>query len=204
MNTAQNLRIGTWALGALVTLLAVVAWSTNLPETLTLYRFFPLLGLLAFSLMWTHYVSGAARTYLKQESGTLRTYFRITSGVVLALILLHPGIFYLQLFLDGLGFPPGSYMQVYTELAQRTAILIATISLLIFLSFESYRKFKNRSWWKYIEYANIAAMFGIFYHALTIGSDLMNGWFKIVWYLYGIILLIAIIYSALQKKKKLT
>ncbi|HXH04879.1 MAG TPA: hypothetical protein VNI82_00435 [Candidatus Nitrosotenuis sp.] len=203
MKTAQQLSYTIWSLGALVTIIGLLAWSQRLGGEFTLYTFFPLLGILAFSLMWTHYISGTLRRISNQKMSALRTYFQVTSGIVLVLILLHPGLFYLQLFLDGLGVPPASYMQAYPDIAARTAILIGTLSLIVFLSFEFHRKFGSRSWWKYVDYANIAAMFGIFYHALTLGGDLMQGWFRIVWFLYGILLVGAIVFNHLHDRKNI-
>ena len=55
-----------WGLSGVVVLLAVLAWldAGNSFFRLTAFAVFPLLGLIAFSLMWGHYIIGAKRRYL--------------------------------------------------------------------------------------------------------------------------------------------
>lgn len=203
-SAAKAMQGGAWMLGITVIALALAAWSqirlTGRP--LDAYDIFPLFGLMAFSLMWTHYVTGAVRRLARLDGRPLRRYFRITSSIVLVLLLLHPGIFLTMLWLEGLGLPPFSYWEVYTGLFQRLALLLGTLSLLAFLAFEFYRKYKSAPWWRYVEYANIAAMFAIFYHALTLGGELGLGWFRVVWFMYGVTLVAAVIVNVLMKGKK--
>lgn len=165
------------------------------------YDFFPLLGLVAFLLMWSHYVSGSLQRLFKAKEGTLRSYFTVTGWVVLLLILLHPGIFVLTLWQDGLGIPPDSYFAVYADAASRIAILVAYLSLFAFLAYEFHRKFKQKSWWRFVEYANVAAMFGIFFHALTLGGEI-HEWFRIFWIILGIVLAASITYNYIQQHKE--
>jgi hypothetical protein len=196
--TAHQFNAGLWTLGAVVIALATTVWvMTRLGDSreLTPYSSFPLLGLLAFSLMWTHYIGGTLRRYLGYAKFQTQTYFTLTSWVVLILILLHPAIFVTALFLDGFGLPPFSYLSVYTATASRIALLLGTLSLIAFLAFELHRKYAEASWWKYVELANIFAMYAIFYHALTLGGELGQIWYKAIWYIYGITLAIAISYS---------
>ena len=196
-------RVALWCTGFLVVVLAVYVWYSSRvagATTLTGYSFFPVLGLSAFSLMWTHYVGGALRDYLGLEKAAFRQYFRVTSWFVLILILLHPGIFWFLLFRDGFGLPPVSYWTVYTDTTARIALLLGTLSLGAFLAFELHRTFSTARWWRYVEYANIAAMFAIFYHALTLGGELNVPWFRTVWYVYGLTLALAISYSYRHKR----
>jgi hypothetical protein len=197
MISASYLRLGAWLLGLAVIGLAITAWSqVHLTgRALTTYDIFPIFGLSAFSLMWTHYVVDAIRRYFKHDKRILREYFDVTSAAVLGLILLHPGIFLGKLWLDGYGLPPQSYFQLYTGLTQRVALLLGTFGLVAFLAYEFRREFSTRSWWRYVGYANIVAMFAIFYHALTLGDELELGWFRTLWWGYGITLLIAIGYN---------
>jgi len=197
------MQVSAWMLAAVVVVLACLAWSSVRLDSgrLTTYDVFPLFGLLAFSLMWTHYVTGALRRLLKLDSTTLRSFFRVTSGVVLALILLHPTIFLTQLWVDGFGLPPLSYWQVYDVGVERLALLLGTFSLFAFLLFEFRRKFKDASWCKYVEYINLAAMAAIFYHALTLGGELDIGWFRVVWFIYGFLLITAVVINKLIAKR---
>lgn len=195
MKQDSALQLSTWGLTSLVVILGITAWTGTVSLPLSIGDIFPLLGILAFSLMWTHYTSGTLRRWFKQSPDTLKTYFNATALVVLVLILLHPGLFYLQLYLDGFGIPPQSYLDAYPDAVARFALFLGTMSLIVFLAFELKRKFGESSWWKYVEYTQIVAMFAIFYHALTLGGDLMGGWFRAVWFAYGILLIASLVYN---------
>jgi len=119
-------------------------------------------------------------------------YFRYTGYVVLAAIVFHPGILIYQLFHDGYGLPPGSYSHFLAPGIEWLALL-GTASLFAFLAFELHRWFGQRSWWKYVITAGDVAMVAIFYHGLRLGSQLQGGWFRAVWWLYGITLVAALV-----------
>jgi hypothetical protein len=162
---------------------------------LSSYQFFPLLGLLAFSIMWSHYMMTAVRTYWRLPREVLAKYFRWTGYAVLVLICLHPGILVYQRFRDGFGLPPHSY-ETYVAPSMAWVTLLGTASLLVFLAFELRRFYGNRSWWHYVADASDIAMLAIVYHALRIGSSLQAvSWFRMVWYVYLITLLFALGYK---------
>ncbi len=177
--------------------LGLFAWGMGLHGRIDRYDLFPLLGLMAWMLMWLHYVSGSLKRYarLADDHAVLKKYFRVTSMVVLVLILLHPALLYAGLFADGLGLPPASTFAVYASDAMRVALVLGYISLTVFLLFELGHWFRKRGWWKYIEYASMAAMFGIFIHALVLGSELSTGWFRGVWLALGVILALSLAYN---------
>lgn len=186
-----------WILSALAGLLAVFVWATSFAwhfSNLSIYQVFPVLGLLAFSIMWSHYLAGLVRRLTGTAPQALASYFRLTGYVVLVAICLHPGLLIYQLFRDGMGFPPGSYER-YVAPGLGWITLIGTTSLFIFLAYEFKRFFGGRSWWKFVDYATDLAMLGIFYHGLKLGSQLQSGPFRYVWYFYGLTLVIAIIHK---------
>jgi len=196
-----------YLLTAILTLLVIgaslLAWLASLDGNIGKYELFPILGLSAFGLMWMHYVSGSLKRLLglARDQTVLKRYFTVTSYIVLALILLHPGIFYLGLFQDGFGLPPLSGLAVYTATGARIALLLGTISLLAFLLFETKRWFAAKPWWKYIEYASLAAMTMIFIHALVLGGELMQPWFKFFWIVLGIALAASVTYNYWNDRK---
>ncbi len=197
--TASSLRVFAWSLSSAVTLLAVYVWWNGYAGSISsVYQVFPLFGLLAFSLMWSHYIVAAKRLYFGIEAKETKVYFEITSAVVLAAILLHPGLLMWQLWRDGLGLPPVSYIQFYGE-GLLLPLMFGSISLTIFLVYELRRKFKDRSWWKFVQYANDGAMILIFIHGLKLGSQLQSSWFVYVWYFYGVTLIASIAYMYGQK-----
>jgi hypothetical protein len=185
-----------WSLSAVVAVLAVLVWGQDFNWAFDEpYQLFPLLGLMAFSLMWSHYISGAARDLLSVNKDTLVSYYRITGWAVLVLICLHPGILIYQRYQDGFGLPPGSYTS-YVGSSMAWLTILGTASLLAFLAYELHRWYRDRSWWQYVVLAGDLAMLAIFYHGLRLGSQLQAGsWYLPVWWFFGITLTAALIRS---------
>jgi len=187
-----------WALVTIVSLLAIYVWASSLNwhfGTLSAYQFFPLLGLLAFSIMWSQYVSGFLRQHFFHDA-KLDTYFRFTGYAVLVAIVLHPSILIYKRFRDGFGLPPHSY-ESYVMPSMAWITLLGTACLFIFLAFELHRWFSHKRWWKYVANTADFAMVGIFYHALELGTQTHIGWFRVIWYFYGLTLLIILMHKYL-------
>ncbi len=178
-----------WSIGVAAALLAVVTWGQAFAwqtDRLSAYLLFPLCGLLAFSLMWSHYVAGVVRRVGKTERTVIKNYFMLTGYVVLVLICLHPGLLMWQLWRDGFGLPPNSYLEHYVAPSLRWAVMLGTVGFFIFIAYEFRRWFKDKSWWKWIVYAGDLAMFAVFFHALRLGTNLQKGWYRWVWLFYGV------------------
>ena len=201
---SKQIGVVAWGLVTLVLMLAVLVWSQIrlTGDHVTIYDIFPVLGLSAFSIMWCHYVVGAFAKYFNSEKSSGLVYFyKITEIIVLVLLLLHPGLLIVNLWFDGFGLPPFSYLQAYPGMVHGFALLLGSISLLAFLAFEFHRKFGQRPWWKYVDYASMVAMIAIFFHALLLGGELAVVWFKVVWLFYGVTLIGAIIYGFQQNRR---
>lgn len=178
--------IAAFGLGTLVVVLAVIAWGSYYGWHLTpisVYVLFPLLGLVAYSLMWTHYVIAAGRDHFGLARASLKPYFTITGWAVLVLILLHPGLLIYQRYRDGFGLPPHSY-ESYVAPGLGWVTLLGTASLLIFLAFELHRVWGDRKWWHWVGDSSDLAMLAIAYHSLRLGTQLHMGWFRYVWWFY--------------------
>ncbi len=188
--------IAAWSLSLVVSSLAIFVWGHDNGWQIlhfNSYQFFPVLGLLAWSLMWAHYIMMAVREMLGLEREVLARYFRLTGYAVLAAICLHPGLLVYQRFRDGFGLPPGSY-ESYVMHGLGWVTLLGTASLFVFLAFELHRVYGKRSWWHYVADASDFAMLGIFYHSLRLGVQLMaNPWFRDIWWFYGITLTLVLI-----------
>lgn len=207
MGKNQKTVLMAWAVTSIAAVLAVLTWLQGVnwhisKATSDLYQLFPLLGLLAFSVMWSHYIASVIRQQMKVEKHILSQYFELTSLVVLIAILLHPSLLWLQLWRDGLGLPPNSYLVSYVDPALRWAAMLGTLCLLIFLAYELRRKFAVKNWWKYISYASDFAMLAIFVHGAKLGRNLQSGWFTYVWYFYGFTLIASLIYIHYQKYQR--
>ncbi|HSW37784.1 MAG TPA: hypothetical protein VLG37_05475 [Candidatus Saccharimonadales bacterium] len=201
MTSARYLQITAWSLSFIVCLLAVLAWGQSyLWHISSSYQWFPLLGLLAFSLMWTHYISSVLRQRLGLERVVLAKYFEWTSWAVLVALFLHPGILIWQRFRDGYGLPPHSY-ESYVAPSMAWITLLGSVNLFIFLAYELRRLFGQRPWWKYMQQLTDLAMLGAFYHGLRLGGTIQLPWFKPIWYFYGLSLVGCLIYIYRAKFK---
>lgn len=184
------LQIGAWSTSLIVSIIAFVAWGTTYGwkfTPLSPYQLFPLLGLLAFSIMWSHYINGAIREIMSIDGSALKLYFRLTSYAVLALICLHPGILIYQRFRDGFGLPPGSY-ESYVAPGLGWVTLLGSASFCVFIAYEFRRFFSERTWWHFVTEAGDLAMLAILYHGFRLGGALQRGWFRFVWLFYLIVL----------------
>ncbi len=191
LNAAVSIITIAVAVAAILTWGQARSWQLG---GLSIYQIFPVFGILAFSLMWAQYVASSLQTFFKAKHSPLKTYFEVTSILVLIAIMLHPGLLAWQLWHDGFGLPPGSYLSHYVVPSLAWAALLGTVSLLVFLAYELRRVFRKHKWWRFMIYLSDAAMIAIFFHALALGSQLQLGWFRDLWFFYGITLVIMVAY----------
>ncbi len=201
----SRLQTAEWALGGVTLATALGVWwqvRQPLESSLTLYEVFPLLGLIAFGLMWTHVVMGAIRRYhrLSERSTAYRD---VSMTIVLACIIAHPALVWLALARDGFGLPPLSQYAAFGGTAMLNAALFAgVVALTIFLAYELKRWFGERSWWPWIEWLQVPAMLLIIYHGLTLGGELAVSWYQAIWWLYAITLVAAGMYTIYDVNKQ--
>ena len=192
----KNLNAFAWSLTATASMLVVYVWGASFGwelRAVNAYQFFPVLGLLAFSIMWAHYMVGALKRLTGRFDG-MENYTRYTGYVVLVALVLHPGILVYQRFHDGFGLPPGSY-ESFVAPSMAWLTLLGTASFFIFLAYELRRWYAGKKWWKYVVAAGDLAMLASFYHGLRLGSQLQGGWFHALWLFYGATLSMSIVYK---------
>lgn len=201
-NSAQNnLPVFAWILTAAALALAIIAWGQGYSwqlGSLSVYQIFPLFGLIALSTMWAQYMAGALRQWLRPVGKPLRNYYQITGFIVLSAILIHPGLLSWQLWHDGFGLPPGSELQ-YVSTGLHAAVIVGMTALLVFLAYELRRVLAKRRWWRLMDYAVDLAVAGVFYHSLSLGTQLKHGWFRAVWLFYLTSFILAIVYKYASK-----
>lgn len=188
----QRLVYGAWTLGFTTLAVSFVAWfqqNGNTLSNLSVYQLFPLFGMIAFGLMWTHYIVGAARRHYKVNKKAFARYNQTTYIVVLLAILLHPGLLTWQLWRDKLGLPID-----YVAADLKMYVILGQVSLLAFLAFELHRFYKDRSWWHWVERACDLAMIGILIHAYNLGAAINGSWYKFIWIFYGVTLIASLTY----------
>ncbi len=182
-----------WILALLVVLTGFFAWFGNMGNSfhiVSLYQVFPILGIWAWSIMWTHYINGEVRRLIPALPKHV-AYHKASTVTVLALLLLHPGILAIEQFRQGKGIPPLSYFS-YAGEASFWIIMLGIIGLTGFLFFEIIVRFQERpgvaKYWWLVNITQTVAMASIFFHALGIGGDLHGGWFRSYWIILGLLL----------------
>jgi hypothetical protein len=148
----------------------------------TIYQIYPILGITAFMIMATHFYISAIDTKIKIYNHKLLS--NINYIIVLTLILLHPMLLYYRLFNDGLGLPPFSSIEFVGE-SLAIFVFLGSFGLILFLLYELVRHFKNKNIiannWLWVIISQYVAMFAIFVHARGLGGITQIGWFKLVW-----------------------
>ena len=74
----KKLQLAAWGLSIVVSTVSFIAWGQGIRwqfNDVSSYKLFPLFGLLAFSLMWAHYMVVAIRKYLGIEGKHIKKYF---------------------------------------------------------------------------------------------------------------------------------
>ncbi len=184
----------TWATVFLSLAIVTFAWSRGVDfgsGEISAYQWFPLFGLTAWITMAGHYYLGTMRIVypeLKKPKG----YKSLTGYLVLGSLLLHPGILAFEQKSNGQGLPPTSFYN-YVGDGLKLAVMLGTISLLIFLSFEVFERIKDKKIiknnWTAISISQSLAMTLVWVHALRLGNDLGEGWFRFLWFVAGLALI---------------
>lgn len=202
-NDLKRFQIIEWTVGICVSMVMISAWTISrnaLVGNLSVYDVFPVFGLLAFGLMWSHYILGSIRRFMNLAEQKYLIYWRVSTGLVLFLLVAHPVLLNGALISDGLGLPPASYDAAYGSKA--IILLLGSAALVVFLAFELRRWFRDKTWWKYIDGAQAFAMAAIFIHALILGRELTMVWFATIWWMLGISLAASIVYNRLYDAEK--
>jgi hypothetical protein len=183
-----------WLLFAVVVVVPYVHWVHALEpgKPVNPYTVFPLLGVWAWSLMWTHYVHGTL-TMVSSRFTSSATYKRWTGWMVLTLVLAHPGLLMGALLVDTEQVPPASYLG-YAGAGREWLAVLGTVALVAFLGYEALVRLSLRerlgAGWRWVSVAQMVAMTAVFVHGLGLGRHLEQpGWFRHYWVLLGALLL---------------
>lgn len=196
----ENLHIKAWGIFGFTTVISIWAWSRLTTDLTNAYRLFPLLGLIAFSTMWGHYVVWAIREWTGADAQKTLQYSKVTQWVVLACLIAHPVMLISSLKMDGYGLPPGSY-KIYVGEVLVKYVLLGMLCLLAFIAYEFRKWLKGYDRvWKAVMIGNHLAMLGIVIHALKLGSIIKQAPLKYLFPLYGLSLVAIYVYLASKKK----
>ncbi len=195
-----------WLLFAVVVTVPSVAWlqTYNWEPVLTISAVFPLLGVLAWSIMWTHYAYSWMRLHYPEAYSANALYDKVSTWLVLGLILLHPGLLGWQQYrLFGV-LPPDSF---YTGIAENLEpfVAIGALALVLFLIYEVVHRLRQKQSiqkiWGWISLSQLLAMVLIFVHGLQVGQIVLSGWMIGWWIILGVLLLPALYSTAINDWK---
>lgn len=186
-------RIITWILLGVVLIIPFVAWAESMSwrfTHLSAIILFPLLGLWAWSIMWTHYALGSIRL-VESRVKEVKVYSLLTRVLVLLLIVLHPGLLIWTQW-EALGtWPPGSVYS-YVGSSMKIYATLGAIALMFFVSFEFLERLRNhptlRRNWFWVSVSQMLAMTLILIHSFALGGTI-SGWFAFYWFTLGALLI---------------
>lgn len=182
-----------WLLFVAAIMMPLVAWIQAQAgnSAINAYTVFPLLGLWAWSIMWTHYGYGTL-TIISSRFQKNHLYNRLSGYLVLGLILLHPGLLAWQRWLNTGQLPPASYIDYIGE-SGKLYLLIAGVALASFLIYDVLVRLRQQKvvsrYWFWISITQMSAMILIFMHSLALGQHLQHGWFQYYWTGLGLLLI---------------
>ena len=180
-------RYRAWVLFGMVSIVSIFLWLMTLSRSVTsMYQFFPILGVLAWTTMWVHYVTNSIGKPVNDKRFT-----KWTGRIVLLLIVMHPSIFLVQRFIDTGLLPPESYIS-YVGSYRAWAVAIAIAALATFLLYDVLKHFRSKrivhDIWSYVGLLQACAMAAIFIHGLILGTSMISGYFMLWWTFLGILL----------------
>ena len=189
-----------WILGVGVMFAGFLAWFQNMGNTfniVSLYQVFPILGIWAWSIMWTHFAIWELRR-LKPVLPKNALYSKVSGILVFLLLLLHPGLLAIEQFRQGEGLPPASYY-AYAGEASAWLIMLGSLGLTGFLFYEVVSRFQKnekvkKMWWL-VNITQTVAMAAIFTHGLKLGGDIHGGWFRTYWIWLGLMLIPCLLHA---------
>jgi hypothetical protein len=152
-----------------------------------LVAIFPIFGLLAFTLLWLHAISGVFEERLR-EMFDFDAFVHWTALTILVSILLHPLLLLILLDFDVVGIWAGG-----------TGIRLGIIGFFLLITYDigkflKQRQFFSKNWRAILIISNIGFIL-TFFHSIMIGSDLQSGFLRYLWIFYGVTAILAIIYT---------
>ena len=172
----------------LIVFLPIYFWGDSFSwdfSRLNLYLLFPLLGMLAFSIMWTQVVVGTFR----DKFSDVGEFFSKTGVAVFLLFFFHPVLAAVAQFKSAGLLPLQSLFDLVGP-AQRKFLILGMVAFTIFVLYEVVlRVAALKRVHRLNKFFEVASEFGVilvFIHSINLGSHLQVGLLKYVWWFYGI------------------
>lgn len=172
-------------------LMVLYVWAVDLNWQLSgvsAITIFPLLGLLAFVIMWWHFLLGFMKD-IDPRFERFKTLYKTSSIFVLLLILLHPLLLAFFGISNNIANPPGFYYQYVGE-TNAIFVTLGVVALVIFLLYDLAKWLKKHDFvnnnWDIIDTIDDIAFIMVFAHSLVLGHHVQAGWFGMIWLALGI------------------
>jgi len=161
--------------------------TTWTPGTDLLPNLFPFFGLLAFSMLWLHAISGVFEPWLREQINFDR-FVHVTSIIILISIILHP---LLLLIMMG-----SNFFQIFSG---GIYVWLGLIGFLLLITYDIGKllnkyDFFVRHWQKILVISTLGFLL-TFFHSLNLGHDLEADPLRSLWIFYGVTAIIATVYT---------
>jgi sulfoxide reductase heme-binding subunit YedZ len=156
-----------------------LAWINELDATSVQLALFPLIGLIAFALLWLQFLIGSSMRPLRSLYPHILKFHRSEGVFILVLIFVHP-----LLLVSGLGLP--AYIEYLLSAPQQTLLMVLgyTAQLLILTTVATALLLRSRLFvrrWRYIHLLNYLAFILVWIHSWFLGSDVQTTNLKYYW-----------------------
>ncbi len=189
-----------------VVALALFEWGDSLDWQISnssKLQIFPLLGLIAFSIMWWHFLLGFV-SEVKSDYGKPKSLKAVSSLFVFFLIILHPMLLLLQSNSVGIDFK--KFVEAYIGDTNFFFVSIATVALFIFIAYDLDKRLNNQQFlkknWLIVDAIDDVAFLAIFVHSMMLGQHTAEGWFRYYWIALGLSGLFFIAYKHWSRFKQ--
>jgi hypothetical protein len=147
-------------------------------------------------MLWLHIVGAGLEGWLRKHVD-FEAFVERTSYLIFILMLLHP-ILALVTYDFDIYVLGGEYGVWFVRLG--------VVGLALLLVYDVGRALRNKAFfirhWQKVLIVSTIGFFVIFYHSLSIGSDLQSGFLRILWIFYGVSAALSFIYAYFIKGYK--
>jgi len=174
--------------------LSLISWNLS---SVNLYYLFPLLGMLAFSLMWIQTVVGTFDNKFGQIF-SLERFYSITGLSVLILFVSHPLLASFAQWRSGSGLLLQSLFNL-VESDNKIFLILGMTAFTIFILYEFVPRLSKfdiiRKIAPVFQWLSYLGVILVWIHSINLGTHLQTGALKYIWMFYGISAIAMFLYS---------
>lgn len=178
---------------------AIAAWAEPFQGRLwpmSPYAASPLFDMLAFCFLVTYVLTLCLQPWLGAHG---RQLVRILACITLVMLLLHPGLLFWQLWRDGFGLPPMSYLHFYTE-DQLVGVVFGAAGYLLTALALVYGLRRTAVASRAVTVLLCIGAAGMFWYSLLNNVFVQESWFAGLWIVLGSCSLLGMIWLLLRRE----